>query len=219
MIFIMELFLNVLYFILALFLPSKIRTTNIEMTRKISHMLCGSWIFIYEFINKYYLTNIIIMIFMIVLMSISYKYNIFRSVERANQVKSYGTVYFFVAFLVFIIYIKLYNLNSEVYIIYMLPLIYGDAFAAIIGKKFNWIEYKIFNNIKSVSGNISMMLVSLLVTILYNFFALNNYYSITYLLLISIIASIMEAISIKGTDNFTIPIFTMIIMEAMLWAK
>lgn len=214
--FFVELTINIIYFILSLFLPGKIKIISKETSRKMSHILCGNWVFIYVFFNRFYVTNIIILIFMIILMSLSYKYNIFKGVERDDQNKSFGTVYFFISFLVFVIYIKLYNLNNEIYAIYLLPLIYGDAFAAIIGKKINWIEYKIFNNTKSVSGNIAMLIISLLVINLYNFFVLSNYYSILYLLSISIIASVIEAISVKGTDNFTIPIFTMIIMEVVL---
>lgn len=216
MLFIVELVINIIYFILSLFIPGKIKRISKEASRKMSHILCGNWIFIYAFINRFFVANVLILIFMIILMAISYKYNIFKGVERDNQDKSYGTVYFFTALLIFIVYIKIYALNSKTYLIYILPLVYGDAFAAIVGKKMNWIEYKIFNNRKSVSGNITMCIVSFLVIYLYNLLVLDNNYTILFLLLTSIIASIMEAISIKGTDNFTIPIFTMIIMEAIV---
>lgn len=216
MLFMIELTINIVYFYLALFIPGKIRITNIEITRKISHILCGNWIFVFAFFNQYYATNIIIMIFMIILMSLSYKYHIFKGVERIGQVKSYGTVYFFVALLIFVIFSKLYNLNRIIYINYFLPLIYGDAFAAIVGKKINWFKYKIFGNTKTVSGNIGMLFISFISLVLYNFVALNGCYTLLYLFWVSIIATVIEAISVKGTDNFTIPMFTMYICEVLL---
>lgn len=215
MLFLIELSINFLYFVLVLFLPGEIKKLGKETTRKISHILCGNWIFIFAYCNKYYLTDIIIMIIMIALMGISYKYNIFKGVERVGQDKSYGTIYFFVALFVFIVFSKLYKLDSRIYIIYFLPLVYGDAFAGILGQKINWIEYKVLNNKKTVSGSITMLLVSLVFVFLYNNIALDNYYTILQILIISIIASFMEAISVKGTDNFTIPICTMLMCEVI----
>lgn len=211
--FIIELIINVSYFIFALIIPGKIKLLNIETTRKISHILCGSWVFIYVFLNQYFLTNIIVIIFMIFLMCISYKYNIFKGVERKNQIKSFGTVYFFIALLMLVIYVKMNNLERSNMIIYYLPLIYGDAIAAIVGQKYNWIEYKFFNSKKTVSGNIGMLLMSLISVTLYNIIILNSIYSFMNILIISIIATFMEAVSIKGTDNLTIPIFTYLISK------
>lgn len=214
---IIELIININYFVLALVIPEKIKFLHVETTRKISHILCGCWIFIYAFLNEYFFTNMISMFLMIILMSISYKYNIFKGVERKTQVKSYGTVYFFIALLMLVIFVEMNNFKKSIMIIYYFPLVYGDAFAAIIGQKLNWIEYKIFNNKKTVSGNIGMFLISLFSMALYNYIALNSVFSFINVLLISIIATFMEAISVKGTDNFTIPIFTMYICEVILW--
>lgn len=214
---IIELINNIIYFVLALVIPGKIKFLHVETTRKISHILCGCWIFIYAFLNKYFFTNMISIFLMIILMSISYKYNIFKGVERKTQVKSYGTVYFFIALLILIIFVEMNNFKKSIMIIYYFPLVYGDAFAAIIGQKLNWIEYKIFNNKKTVSGNIGMFFISLFSMTLYNYIVLNSVFSFINVLLISIIATFMEAISVKGTDNFTIPIFTMYICEVILW--
>lgn len=158
----------------------------------------------------------IVMVFMIILMGVSYRYNIFKGVERKSQVKSYGTIYFFIALLMFVIFVEINDLKKSIMIIYCFPLVYGDAIAAVIGQKFNWIEYKIFNNKKTVSGNIGMLLMSLFSMMLYDIIILNSTFSFVNVLVISLIATFMEAISIKGTDNFTIPIVTMFICEVLL---
>lgn len=213
---IIELIINISYFAFALIVPGEIKLSTVETTRKISHILCGSWIFVYVFLNKYFLTNMIVMVFMIILMGVSYRYNIFKGVERKSQVKSYGTIYFFIALLMFVIFVEINDLKKSIMIIYCFPLVYGDAIAAVIGQKFNWIEYKIFNNKKTVSGNIGMLLMSLFSMMLYDIIILNSTFSFVNVLVISLIATFMEAISIKGTDNFTIPIVTMFICEVLL---
>lgn len=214
--FIIELIINVSYFLFALIIPSKIKLLNIETTRKISHILCGSWIFIYAFLNKYFMTDIIIMIFMIILMVISYRYNIFKGVERKNQIKSYGTIYFFIALFILVMFVEINDLKKSLMIIYYFPLVYGDAFAAIVGQKIDWIGYKVFRSKKTVSGNIGMFLMSLFSAMFYNVIILGSIFSFINILLICIIATFMEAISVKGTDNFTIPIITMFICEVLL---
>ena len=104
---IIELIINISYFAFALIVPGEIKLSTVETTRKISHILCGSWIFVYVFLNKYFLTNMIVMVFMIILMGVSYRYNIFKGVERKSQVKSYGTIYFFIALLMFVIFVEM----------------------------------------------------------------------------------------------------------------
>lgn len=214
MTFFVEVVINIVYFFLSLYLPSKLSGVSIEVTRKISHILCGNWIFISAFINQYFFTNILVIVLMIILMILSYKHNIFKGVERPGQAKSYGTVYFFISIFIYLIYYKLNNLDAKPLVIFFLPLIYGDAFAAIIGEKMKMGRYKIFKSEKSIAGNAVMFIVSTAACITYNTFFLGNYYTIFQIVSITMIATIVEAVSVKGTDNFTIPIVTMILLEA-----
>lgn len=211
-----ELTMNLIYFLLSLYLPGMLKINNKEVTRKMSHILCGNWVFIFAYFNRYFLTNIVVNFIMIIMMSLSYKYNLFKSVERKNQTKSFGTIYFFISLLCLAMVVEIAQLDRRLTIIYYFPLIYGDAFAAIFGKKFGRYVYKIFNNPKTFMGNVVMFLVSFCSMVVYNFFFINNVYTLIELILISLIASLLEAISVKGTDNFTIPIITMVICKILI---
>jgi phytol kinase len=88
-----------------------------------------------------------------------------------------------------------------------MPLGYGDGFAAIIGEKVHFGVYRIFNSRKSIAGNTAMFIMTFFVIVIYNLiYSLE--YSIFQLILISFASTVVEAISIKGTDNLTIPILT-----------
>ena len=77
---------------------------------------------------------------------------------------------------------------------------YGDGFAAIAGKAIKSKEYTIFGCKKTIAGSSVMFVVSLIITL--GVFCYSN----TEWWLISIIATILEAISAKGTDNITVPV-------------
>lgn len=82
---------------------------------------------------------------------------------------------------------------------------YGDGFAAVIGKRVKSKEYKIGNNKKTIAGSIAMFVVSLIISII-SFKILNIDYFVCKAIVVSVIATVLEAISVKGLDNITVPI-------------
>lgn len=201
-----------MYILFILYFSSIFSKYSIEFSRKFAHIMCAnSWT-----ISNFFFDNIYCCIMppfvMTIIMVLSYKYNIFKGVERPNQKKSYGTVYFFLAMITleiisFVRYHSIITLGG-----YFMILGYGDGFAALIGKKKNWLPYKIGNSCKTVSGNIGMFIFSFFSFYTY-ILIFNLKYSIIEVFMISIIATFLEAISIKGTDNLTIPIGTYFIFE------
>lgn len=82
---------------------------------------------------------------------------------------------------------------------------YGDGFAAIIGKKVKSKEYKIGNSKKTIAGSVTMFVISLIISII-SFKFLNINYFVYKAIGISVLATVLEAVSIKGLDNITVPI-------------
>lgn len=82
---------------------------------------------------------------------------------------------------------------------------YGDGFAAIIGKKVKSKEYKVGNTKKTIAGSITMFVISLIISII-SFNLLNIDYFVLKAIGVSVLATILEAVSIKGLDNITVPI-------------
>ena len=87
---------------------------------------------------------------------------------------------------------------------------YGDGFAAIIGKKIKSKKYKIGKTTKSIAGSLTMFIISLFIS-----FIVLKMIGVKYLIFdsfgIAVVATILEAISIKGFDNITVPVITTIL--------
>ena len=82
---------------------------------------------------------------------------------------------------------------------------YGDGFAAILGKKVKSKEYKILGTTKSIAGSATMFVFSLVISCVV-FYMIGIEYFILKALLTAVIATLLEAVSVKGLDNITVPI-------------
>lgn len=200
------LIVSVLYIFLILFISTKIKKS--ELSRKIVHIgVSNWWIIVMIFFDNVYLASIVPTLF-VILNYISYKKSIFSSIEREGE-KSLGTVYYAISCLVLTILTFTY-FKSKLYAgIGILVMGYGDGLAAVMGQKIKFPQYMIFKQKKTIAGSLTMFIVSFIVisilTLIYNQFSLLN------ILIVASISTILEALSIWGTDNLTVPILTSII--------
>lgn len=84
---------------------------------------------------------------------------------------------------------------------------FGDGFAAIVGKKVKSKQYKIGNTTKTIAGSLTMFIITLIITAIFMEFYGVNMWTIKSIL-IATIMTIIEAVSIKGTDNITVPLIS-----------
>ncbi len=139
------------------------------------------------------------------------KNNIFKGIHSQNR-KTYGTIYFPIAYLIITIGFWEY---SELIIICLLVLTISDPIASIIGEKSS-LKYKfiIWEDQKSIQGSIAFFCSTFIIIYFSSKYFFN--YSNSYLLLLSgftaIASTIAEATSSKGSDNLSIPISTMLFM-------
>ena len=82
---------------------------------------------------------------------------------------------------------------------------YGDGFAAIMGRKISSKEYKIGTTKKTLVGSATMFIITFIILAI---FLLNVQFWYIKAIIASIIITIVEAVSIKGTDNLTVPLIT-----------
>lgn len=201
-------------FIAIVLVSSKLFSENKEASRKYIHvMLANWWIIALVFFDSVYFAAVGPLLF-IIINSISYKYNLIKTMERdAGNQDGLGTVYY--AITLFILVILTYGIFPEYNEIYG-PLIglagvavmgYGDGFAAIVGKSIKSPSYKIGTTTKTLAGSLTMLAITFI--ILSGFLV---YIKIPYwyfkAAVISLIVTVIEAISIKGTDNLTVPLAT-----------
>ncbi len=209
-----ETVIGLFYIILVLKLSNLFVNFGKEFSRKCAHIMVSNWWFIAIYFNNYF-SGIAVPLIMAIIMCLSYKFHIFNGIERENQHLSFGTIYFFLGLVLLIALAYCLNKPINQLGIFFMPLAYGDSFAAIFGKLFNWHNYKILKCTKSLSGNIAMFAFSLISIYIYNYFLLNQY-NLPQIMFIAIIATIVEGISVKGSDNITIPIISALICEVIL---
>jgi len=136
---------------------------------------------------------------------ISYKKNIFKGMEEKE---SLGTIYYPIS--IFIMALLTY-INNEFYPYYAIALFcmaLGDGIAPIIANKF---KSKIIYNNKTIFGTLTVFIISIIITIIFNYY-FELSFDILKILLIGLSAAILELIGIKGLDNLTLPLGLFIIL-------
>lgn len=186
------------------------KVTNLETSRKIIHIfLFMVWIFI-DIFMKNTIHQVIVPIIFLILNSMSYKFKIYKSIERENK-NHFGTVYFAIAItiimLISYIYPKFYYSSG----VATFALTFGDGFAALIG--YNTNTKKICKN-KSISGFISCFIATL-----FSLFIFSCFYNIPInfimCLVIGIAVAIFELVG-KGFDNFSVVLVSFVISYLFL---
>ena len=183
-----------------------------EASRKFIHIMLGNWwiIAMYFFDNVWFAA--FVPLTFIIINYISYKKDIIKIMEREeNQKEGLGTVYYAISLLVLVI-ITFGILNKpDLALAPVLVMAYGDGLAAIFGKLIKSKKYKIYDTEKSLAGSITMFLVSFIIISIYLIY-INSPLWYLKSIIMSIIITVLEAVSIKGTDNLTVPIATLIML-------
>ncbi|WP_407453766.1 diacylglycerol/polyprenol kinase family protein [Methanobrevibacter sp.] len=98
----------------------------------------------------------------------------------------------------------------------IVPMVYGDGFAALIGQKFGKLKYTVFGSQKSIEGSLTMFVITAVMSVfVWMVFASIGCtmpeFNIVYIIVISAVATVCEALSYGGIDNLTVPAVTSIL--------
>lgn len=98
----------------------------------------------------------------------------------------------------------------------IVPMVYGDGFAALIGQKFGKLKYTVFGGTKSVEGSLTMFVITSVMSVFVwmTFSSIGcamPEFNMGYILMISAVATVCEALSYGGVDNLTVPAITSIL--------
>ena len=98
----------------------------------------------------------------------------------------------------------------------IVPMVYGDGFAALIGQKFGKVKYTVFGGTKSLEGSLTMFVITSVMSVFVwmvftSIGCTMPEFNIVYILMISAVATICEAFSYGGIDNLTVPAVTAIL--------
>ena len=174
------------------------KKTNLETSRKTIHsMLFVVWVFIDVFFANT-IHQIIIPVSFLIINTLSYKYKIYKSVERENG-NHYGTIYFAMAIT---IVMTVAYFKREMYLesgVAAFCLTLGDGAAALVGYNF---ESRKLREAKSLYGFIACFFAAFIALLCFKFIWWSTL-DLSIILLLSGITAIAELTG-HGLDNFAI---------------
>lgn len=210
-----------LYIIVIIFATGKIKNyLPRSLSRKFLHIMIGNLCFIIPFFTynvfpmnfPFFVAAPFILLTLLVspispIKSITNKMAGLTDVTTGGH--GFGLVMYAISYTVLALFF-----SAQPYVIAagILPMAYGDAAAALIGQKFGHHKYNIFGK-KSFEGSIVMFIICFLALLLsLLFFSFLYTFSLNRLLItafgVSIVATIFEALTPKGLDNLTVPLFS-----------
>jgi phytol kinase len=192
-----------------------------EFTRKVIHIGVGNWVFLWPFSFKHWYAVAIPPAFFIALNYLSYRREIFKAMERKEKAGGLGTVYYALS-LTLLAAVFWYVEKPWIAALGMILMAWADGLADVIGRKFGIHKYRIMGSVKSFEGSIGFFIIGVLSSFAtISFFKAYMEATLTHpVLLISIliagIATIIEGLSPKGTDNLTVPIVSSFLLYAIV---
>jgi len=186
---------------------------SVEGSRKFVHVGVSNWWLLAMYIIPNYIFALIPLLIFVVLNYMSYKKNIFSSMERGKGKEDLGTVYFPLSLAVLVLFTwwdgVLFQ-NPYYGAVGALVMGYGDGFAAILGDQYGKHVYHIRGSKKSIEGSAAMFVFSFLVTIIILFLEFHILNGLHFLIafLVAVVSTLIEGITPLGFDNITVPILS-----------
>ncbi len=192
-----------------------------EFTRKLVHILVGVMLFFLPVLLQTSLPMLLLGGFFTVANFAALQKGWLKGMHGARF--SYGTVFYPLSFLVLVL--LCWPDQVVVLITAMLVLALGDAAAAIVGEGLpRRHTYRLIREQKSLEGSLAMFLVSAAVIFLIlhfypplgKFAPLSTGTALWFGLVSAAIATAAEALSHRGSDNLTVPLFTALFLYFLL---
>lgn len=184
----------------------KWRSYSTEFTRKLVHIGVGMWAFGTVLLFRHWYFAIIPPLTFVILNYISYRGQIFKSVEMGEK-GNLGTVYFPISFATVIC---LLWERPNLLVASLMPMTWGDALAAILGRCCGRRKYRVLGSTRSIEGSLGMFLFSWLSVFLALLLLppLGWQTSLLYSLAVAVFATLVEALSPWHVDNLTVPLLS-----------
>ena len=202
---------------LSLFVIAEIaykKGVNTEVTRKFVHFGGAFVTIFFPFILTSHWTVLALAVVFALVMLVTKKLGWLQSVHNVER-KSDGAIYHPIAIYTCFLYSQFLN-QPMFYVISILILAISDALAALVGKNYGAKEYLVeVGTRKTIEGSVTFFLTSFLIAhlILLLTTETGRMESVLIALLISIIVTVFEGVSLKGADNLFIPLGTMFILS------
>ena len=185
-----------------------------DFTRKLIHIGAGMWIWVVLLLFDHWWWAIVPTGTFIIFNALFLRFHIFSAMDPKEGATP-GTVYFAFSCTLLLAFFHLgwemgFPRGYEYYAMAgIMAMTWGDAFSAIIGKRFGKHSYRVSGGGKrTIEGSIAgffFTLVAVAIT-LYILSPLSLPLIIVGAVISAIVATLLEAVSPSGTDNLTVPI-------------
>ena len=202
-------------YVIAIFIiAEKVLKSRPEFSRKFLHIMVGNMIFAMPFFSNPWVMIIGLTLPASIGTFLLTEYSPIK-IENSMTESGHALGLFFYSAIWTVLLIVFGN-NLWIVALAIVPLVYGDGFAALIGIKFGKVKFSIFGSTKSLEGSLAMFVVTSVMSV----FVWMVYTSVGYampefnivnILLISGVATLCEAFSYGGIDNLTVPALTSIL--------
>ena len=211
-----------IYVAIIFVVAEKVLKTRPEVSRKFLHIMVGNMIFAMPFFSDPW----VMVWFLTLPITIGLFFlTEYSPVKIENSVTESGHalgLFFYAA--IWTILIAVFTIiapadNPRFYIwivaLAIVPMVFGDGFAALIGQKFGRVKYTVFGSTKSLEGSLTMFVITTVMSVFVwmvftSIGCVMPEFNIVYIIAISAVATVCEAFSYGGIDNLTVPTVTAI---------
>ena len=191
----------------------------VEVTRKFIHIGVGMWAVGTALLFETWYYALIPPATFVAINAFSYWRGSFKAMESEER-GNLGTIYFPLAFGALIYYFRWYPVLM---VASMMPLTWGDAMAAIVGRRYGHYRYTIGGQSRSVEGALAMLFWSWLTTSLALFVmpylvgapAIHWLLALMYGGAVALVCTLVEALTPWGLDNLTVPAAAALVLHLL----
>lgn len=199
-----------IYVILIFVFSEKFLKSKPSFSRKFVHIMVGNCIFIMPFFNDPYTMVWFLTLPITIAAFLLTKYSPIKIKSGVTDAgHALGLVYYagIWTLLIFLLPDKLWIVGLAIG-----AMVYGDGFASLIGQKYGKHQFNLTGDVKSLEGSLAMfVMICVMSNVVFLVYGISNY-NIAFVVLISLIATICEAITPKGLDNLSVAS-----ISAILW--
>lgn len=182
----------------------KLKWLSGEYARKAIHISVSHWWFIAMFYFEKATEAAIVPLFFIAFNYVLHQKNCLRFMEREDDFRSFGTIYYAIS--LFVLAIWSFGIERpEIGGMGILVMGYADGFAALVGTRFGKHKLNVFNKRKTVEGSLTVLVIASLVVFAFNQ-GFDMGFSVFEILFLGFAAMILEGITPLGFDNLTVPV-------------
>jgi dolichol kinase len=189
----------------------RVRHMHAEISRKLVHVLVGSFIAFWPFFMSWDTIRILAVALLAVIF-LSRELHVFKAIHSVRR-RTWGELLFPVSVL-----LASWLAHSKwVFAAAILHMSLADGFAAIIGTNFGQsTRYRVFGQVKSLAGTVTFILLSFAITAwaIHAGIPLRPGLS-SVVFWLPLVAALMENIGVFGIDNLFVPMLVLLVLNGL----